>query len=470
MKAAQVVIIGAGPAGIAAALRLSERASCDVTIVERGLDLAERVAAREGSLAPPADVSVNLEGFGGAGAFSDGKLTLTAEVGGHLAELLGRPRAEELIADTDRMWLEFGAPERVYGADEEVVARLRQRATTCGMSLVTVPLRHLGTDRSAQVLGAMRERIVQNCELRPRTNAEEIVSEDGRAVGVKLSDGVTLPADYVIAAPGRSGQPWFRQEARRLGLETEASTVDLGVRVEVPWAILEELTESLYEFKLLFWSPTFDNLVRTFCVCPRGEVVTERLGDVVTVNGHSYAERKTENTNFAVLVSSRFTKPFDDPIAYGQYIARLANLLGDGVLVQRLVDLKAGRRSTQHRIEHCIIAPTLKSAAPGDLSYVLPYRHLTAILEMLEAIDELAPGVAGASTLLYGVEVKLYSARVAVTDKLETQIKNLFACGDGAGLTRGLVQATASGLAAGEEIARRAGSGERETRRGEVGK
>lgn len=459
MRTQEIVIVGAGPAGIAAAVRLAELPDCHVTIVERGLDLADRVAARDGRLEPPEDVSVNLEGFGGAGAFSDGKLTLTAEVGGHLAELLGHSQAEDLIGRTDRMWLEFGAPDRIHGGDEDVVADLGRRATRCGMKLVSVPLRHLGTDRTAGVLGAMRERIADRCDLRARTCVQHILAEDGRAVGVELLDGATLPADYVVAAPGRSGQPWFREEAMRLGLEAQASPVDLGVRVEAPAAILDELTESLYEFKLLFWSPTFDNPVRTFCVCPRGEVVTERLGDVVTVNGHSYAARKTDNTNFAILVSSHFTKPFDDPIAYGQYIARLANLLGDGVLVQRLVDLRAGRRSTQHRIEHCIIDPTLKSAAPGDLSYVLPYRHLRAILEMLDAIDRLAPGVAGPSTLLYGIEVKLYSARVTLTDRLETQVRNLFACGDGAGITRGLVQASASGMAVGDEIAARIGSG-----------
>ncbi len=455
MKLPHVVIVGAGPAGIAAALCLARTGGCRITVLERGLDLADRVAVREGRMPAPPGASANLEGFGGAGAFSDGKLTLTAEVGGHLAEMLGRERADALIAATDQMWLEFGAPPQVHGADEGLVATLRRRATTCGMKLVTVPLRHLGTDRSAEVLAAMRERLVTGCDLRPATIAESIVVADGCAVGVRLADGALIEADYVVAAPGRSGQPWFQREARRLGLSTEASPVDLGVRVEVPAPILEQLTDSLYEFKLLYWSPTFDNLVRTFCVCPYGEVVTERLGDVVTVNGHSYARRRTENTNFALLVSSRFTRPFDDPVAYGQYIARLANLLGDGVLVQRLIDLQAGRRSTSHRLEHCIITPTLPGATPGDLSYVLPYRHLRVILEMLEAVDRLAPGVAAASTLLYGVEVKLYSARVALTEGLETQVRNLFACGDGAGVTRGLVQASASGLAVGEEIARR---------------
>ncbi len=457
MTPENIVIVGAGPAGIAAALRLCDMPGCNVTLVERGLDLPDRVKMREGLLEPPDNVSVNLEGFGGAGAFSDGKLTLTAEVGGHLAEMLGRQRAEHLIQATDRNWLDFGAPDEIHGTDADAVAALQRQATLCGMKLVAVPLRHMGTDRSAQVLGAMRERLARSCELRAVTAAEEIRAENGRVTGVRLGDGTVLPADYVVVAPGRSGQPWFQGETKRLGLETEAGPVDLGVRVEAPAAILDCLTDALYEFKLLYWSPTFDNLVRTFCVCPRGEVVTERLGDVITANGHSYAARSTNNTNFAILVSSRFTEPFDDPVAYGQYIARLANLLGQGVLVQRLSDLKAGRRTTPGRLAKCVTAPTLRSAEPGDLSYVLPYRHLRAILEMIEAIGRLAPGLDGPSTLLYGVEVKLYSARVKVTDKLETQIKNLFACGDGAGQTRGLIQASASGLAVGEEIARRVG-------------
>jgi len=455
MERSKVIIIGAGPAGIAAALRLVQTHGCSVTILERGLDLPDRVAARQQRAEARGGASVNLEGFGGAGAFSDGKLTLTPQVGGHLAQLLGDERAGQLISQSDEMWLRFGAPEKLYGADEDVFARLAHRATRYGLKLVSVPLRHVGTDNCPAVLGAMRDSLATACEIRPMTPVEQILTHEGAVTGVGLSDGTILPADFVVAAPGRSGQPWFHEQARKLELQAQNSPVDLGVRVEVPAPILDELTEQLYEFKLLYWSPTFDNLVRTFCVCPGGEVVTERLGDVVTVNGHSYANRKTDNTNFAILVSSTFTEPFREPVLYGEYIARLANLLGDGVLVQRLVDLKAGRRSTTHRLEHCILSPTLKTAAPGDLSYVLPYRHLQTILEMIAAIDQLAPGAGGSATLLYGVEVKLYSARVSVTDELETSVKNLFACGDGAGITRGLVQASASGLAAGQAIAAR---------------
>ncbi|HOP35789.1 MAG TPA: FAD-dependent oxidoreductase, partial [Syntrophales bacterium] len=244
-------------------------------------------------------------------------------------------------------------------------------------------------------------------------------------------------------------------QAEALGLETRVSPVDIGVRVELPAAFLSEITDLTYESKLIYYSRTFDDRVRTFCMNPGGEVVNERSGDLITVNGHSFAGKKSENTNFAILVSSLFTEPFRDPIAYGQYIARLANLLAGGTIVQRLGDLLAGRRSTRARIDRCLTSPTLKEAVPGDLSYVLPYRHLKDIIEMLEAMDRLAPGVSSRHTLLYGVEVKFYSNRMGVTKDLETAVENLFAVGDGAGLTRGLLQAAASGIVAARAIAER---------------
>jgi len=228
--------------------------------------------------------------------------------------------------------------------------------------------------------------------------------------------------------------------------------VDIGVRVELPAHILQPLTDLLYEPKFLYFSAAFDDRIRTFCVCPAGEVVTEWAGDVMTVNGHSYAGKKTENTNFAVLVSKNFTEPFREPIAYGKYIARLANLLSGGIIVQRLGDLREGRRTTQQRLERCITRPTLREATPGDLNLVLPYRYVVNILEMLDALDQVAPGVASRHTLLYGVEAKFYSSRLKLTRDLETEVSNLFAAGDGAGVTRGLVQASASGLIVGREI------------------
>ncbi len=447
-----VVIIGAGPAGLFAADELARRSTAKVALIEKGLDLPDRVAVRTGNKPAPEGKSVMLEGFGGAGAFCDGKLTLTTEVGGHLHELVGRPRAEQLIEMSDQRWRQFGAPATVHGTDSEAVADIAHRATLCGMKLVTMPLRHIGTNRTPQVLGQIREALAGQVDIFTQTTASDLLVRDRRIHAVVLEDGQQIAASYVIAAPGRSGASWLRQQAIALGLPTESGPVDLGVRVEVPAAVVSELTDNLFEFKLLYWSPTFDNLVRTFCVCPHGQVVTVQTDDVITVNGHTYKDQPTDNTNFALLVTSRFTEPFDDPIAYGQYIARLANLLGEGVLIQRLGDLRRGRRSTDHRISHSIVTPTLPEATPGDLSYVLPHRHLAAILEMLQALDQLAPGIGNPQTLLYGVEVKLYSSRLKLTADLETEVAGLYACGDGAGLTRGLMQASASGIAAAQAI------------------
>jgi uncharacterized FAD-dependent dehydrogenase len=271
---------------------------------------------------------------------------------------------------------------------------------------------------------------------------------DGRAAGVELADGTTAAAACVIAAPGRAGADWLAAEARRLGLALTNNAVDIGVRVEVAASVMERLTGPLYEAKLLYLSRQFGDRVRTFCMNPYGEVTTESYGGIVTVNGHSLAETRTANTNFAVLVSQTFTEPFDDPITYGESVARLANLLGRGIIVQRLGDLRAGRRSTPARMALSALKPTLNGATPGDLAFVLPYRHLADVLEFIDALDSLAPGVAGPETLLYGVEVKFYSSRVAVDAHLRTAIEGLYAIGDGAGITRGLVQSSASGIVA----------------------
>jgi len=289
--------------------------------------------------------------------------------------------------------------------------------------------------------------------VRTDTAATRILAEDGNVTGVELADGSVASAPTVIAAPGREGADWLADQSHALGLSLVNNAVDIGVRVECPAPVMERLTEALYEAKLIYHTKAFGDAVRTFCMNPHGEVTTESYGDVVTVNGHSYAQSQTGYTNFAVLVSTRFTEPFRDPIAYGRSIAKLANLLGNGILVQRLVDLKAGRRSTPDRIAQSLAQPTLADATPGDLSAVLPYRHLTDIIEFLDAMEPLAPGISGPSTLLYGVEVKFYSSRVKVSAELETTIEGLFAIGDGAGITRGLLQSSASGVIAARAVA-----------------
>jgi uncharacterized FAD-dependent dehydrogenase len=299
------------------------------------------------------------------------------------------------------------------------------------------------------------ELVNRGVEVRTRTDVAHILTDNGTVTGVETAAGDVLTAPYVIVAPGREGADWLTTIAHDLKLSLSINPVDIGVRVELPAHILQPLTDLLYEPKFLYFSVAFDDRVRTFCVCPYGEVVTEWAGEVMTVNGHSYASQKTDNTNFAVLVSKNFTEPFKEPISYGKYIARLANLLSGGIIVQRLGDLRAGRRTTDQRLERCITRPTLKEATPGDLNLVLPYRYVVNILEMLDALDTVAPGVASRHTLLYGVEAKFYSSRLALSRDLETEVHNLFAAGDGAGVTRGLVQASASGVVAAREILRR---------------
>lgn len=450
-----VIIIGAGPAGIFAALELARDAGLRVLMLERGEDIEARIA-RAGSGAKR-EVDTLLSGWGGAGAFSDGKLTLSPEVGGQLASLLSREEVERLFDEVDQTYIRFGGPEQLYGTDDEALAELARRAAMAELHLIPTRIRHLGTDRSPAVLTEMRRALEGKVEIRTRVAAQDIITAERQVVGVEADTGEKFGAKYIIAAPGRVGSPWLSRQSERLGLQRTDNPVDVGVRVEVPAAVMEEICRVAYESKLVFYSKFFDDKVRTFCMCPNGEVVMERNDGVMTVNGHSYAKKKTDYTNFSLLVSTAFTEPFREPIAYGRYLASLANLLGGGVLVQRLGDLRAGRRSTPERIERGLVQPTLKEATPGDLSFVLPYRHLAGILEMLEAIDKIAPGVASRHTLLYGVEVKFYSARPRLSDHLETEVTNLFAVGDGAGVTRGLVQASASGLIAAREIRARLG-------------
>jgi uncharacterized FAD-dependent dehydrogenase len=305
----------------------------------------------------------------------------------------------------------------------------------------------------------MKDHLAPRVDIMFETHVEEVLTEGGKAAGVKLAGGEEVEAGYVILAPGREGSKWLEKEVKRLALTVYNNPVDIGVRVEVPAPVLENLTNITYEPKFIYHSRGFDDRVRTFCVNPYGEVVKEYLKGIWTVNGHSYARKRTKNTNFALLVSTTFTEPFHEAVSYGRHIAQLANFLGQGVLVQRLGDLLAGRRSTPERIRKGVVSPTLKDATPGDLSFVIPYRYLSDIIEMLEALDKLAPGVNARHTLLYGVEVKFYSMKPKLTNTLETEVGNLFAVGDGAGVSRGLVQASASGVIAATEILGRAGRG-----------
>lgn len=445
-----VAIIGAGPAGIFSALEIIKlKPDWKVAIFEKGPKITERKClTRNGLKCPPCKICRLLCGWGGAGAFSDGKLTLTPDVGGNLLDYMNRNVLEDLISYTDNIYLEYGATQTLYGANSDIVSDIERRATLAELKLIYSPIRHLGTERSLSVLKNMYDSLIDNgVEVYSEEVADSLIVEDGEIKGFTTNKGKKVQANYVIIAPGRVGAEWLTQEFCTLGIPLENNAVDIGVRVELPAPVMEELTNKLYEVKLVYNAPTFGDDVRTFCMNPNGEVVCENYEGVTTVNGHSWANKKTKNTNFALLVSKKFTEPFNEPIAYGQHIARLANMLGGGILVQRFGDLLDGRRSTPEKIKQGTVIPTFTAAVPGDLSLVLPHRHLTSIIEMLQALDKIAPGVASRYTLLYGIEVKFYSARVKLSNELETEgIKNLFAIGDGAGVTRGLIQASASGV------------------------
>jgi len=451
-----VIIVGAGPAGIFSALELSGKTDLSILMLEKGSDIDKRKCPASRGLGcincRPCQL---LSGWGGAGAFSDGKLTLSTSVGGWLDEYIGKERLSSLLDYVDKTYAKYADSPVVYGYDIDEVERIEKRASLAGLQLIRQKIRHLGTDKCREVLQKIRQDINDHVEVRTNTEVKDLLVEDRKVKGVETINGERFLGKYVIVAPGRVGAEWLKSEAQALGLKTLNNPVDVGVRVETLASVMENLTDVLYEPKFIYYSRAFDDKVRTFCVAPYGEVITESYDGVISVNGQSYANRKTENTNFAILVSTSFTYPFREPIAYGEYIARLANLLSGTVIIQRLGDLILGRRSTEERIKRSVVKPTLKTATPGDLSFVLPYRYLTDIREMLQALDKVAPGIYSKHTLLYGVEVKFYSSRLELNETLETKVKNLFTIGDGAGVTRGLIQASASGVIVAREIMRR---------------
>ncbi len=460
-----VLIIGAGPAGIFTALELSKHdKDLKILIVDNGRTIEKRKCpARATGICIGCNPCAITRGWSGAGAFSDGKLSLSPAVGGRLTEYMKEEQAQELIDYADSIYRGFGAQETVYGLDNRRVEEIQYEASRHNIQLIHCPVRHLGTELAYDVLSGMYEYLMNktNTTFWELAEVKDILVGSEGAIGATIQrrdeqEQYEVLARYVVAAPGRGGANWLAEQANRLGVVTENNEVDIGVRVEVPNSIMDHLTRELYEPKLVYYSDTYDLKTRSFCVNPGGVVSEEHYdGGIGVVNGHSYADpaKKTKNTNFALLVSTRFTEPFNQPIEYGRYIARLANMLtGGGVMVQRLGDLLQGRRTTESRLRRSTTTPTLISAVPGDLSYVLPERYLTSLIETLKAFDKIAPGMYSKNTLLYGVEVKFYSSKVKVQANFETAIPRLYAIGDGAGITRGLMQASVTGIVVGRDI------------------
>ena len=458
-----VAIIGAGPAGIFAAFELlKHREGLRVVMLEAGADLAERscpIAERKVARCVgcvPCDI---MRGFGGAGAFSDGKYNLTTEFGGWLQEFLPEQDVLELIDYVDDINLRFGAPHELFTTKD---SPLRKQALAFDLHLLQATVRHLGTENNLRILGELRRSLAPHLNMQFNCPVTMLEPRDGGFLLTVAPSGEqprAIFAEYVIAAPGRAGAEWFAAQCKDLGIGLYNNQVDVGVRVELPFEVFSHITDDVYEAKLVYRTKQYGDSVRTFCMNPRGYVVSENTDGIITVNGHSYRDPAlhSRNTNFALLVSNRFTHPFNEPHQYGKRIASFSNMLGGGALVQRFGDLVQGRRTNEHRLGKSFTKPTL-DATPGDLSLVLPKRHLDNIMEMIFALDKLAPGTANDDTLLYGVEVKFYSSRLRLSSELETEVKGLFAVGDGAGVTRGLSQASASGVHVARALSGRCGS------------
>ncbi len=452
-----VVIIGAGISGICSAYELSQKSNMKVLLIEQGNLIYERkcpiIEGKTKDCINCKSCSI-MKGFGGAGNFSDGKFNFTTEFGGWLTDYMSENKLRELIDYVDEINIGFGATKDTFSTGTKEAKIIEKKAIENDLHLLHAKVKHLGTENNLEILKKMYEYLKDKIEIVCNTKVEEIQCNDKRYT-IKTNKE-SISTKYLIVAPGRAGSEWFSEQCKKLEIPMINNQVDIGVRVELPYTIFEDITNAIYEAKLLYRTKQYGDIVRTFCMNPHGHVVTENVDGIVTVNGHSYSDEKlgSANTNFSLLVSNKFTEPFNNPYQYGKRIASFSNLLGNGVLVQRFGDLLHGRRTNEHRLAKSFVKPTL-NATPGDLSLVLPKRHLDNIIEMIYALDKIAPGTANEDTLLYGVEVKFYSARPQLTNELETKNTNMFAIGDGAGVTRGLAQAAASGIYVAENILKR---------------
>ncbi len=452
-----IIIIGAGPGGIFSAYQLAQKdPSLKIAVFEAGTTLEKRKCPIDGdkikSCIHCKSCSI-MNGFGGAGAFSDGKYNITNDFGGTLYEYIGKDKATRLMKYVDEINVSHGGEgTRMYST---AGSEFKKICLQNKLKLLDASVRHLGTDINYVVLENLYAELKEKIEFHfntPVTNVEPAESGYRVHFTAKAGDG-TADCSRCIISVGRSGSKWMEQVCRKLDIPTKSNRVDLGVRVELPAVIFSHLTDQLYESKIVYHTEKFEDKVRTFCMNPYGIVVTENTNGIVTVNGHSFGDpsRKTENTNFALLVAKHFSEPFKDSNGYGESIARLSNMLGGGVIVQRFGDLERGRRSTVKRIEEGMVRPTL-AATPGDLSLVLPKRILDGIIEMIHALDKIAPGTANDDTLLYGVEVKFYNMDVELDQHLETRYPGLYVIGDGSGVTHSLSHASASGVYVADRI------------------
>ncbi len=455
-----IIIVGAGPSGIFCAYELiNNNPDLNILMLEKGNNMAHRICPKRKTgicvHCHPCNITT---GFSGAGAFSDGKLTLaSSETGGNLDKLIGEDRVKDLIRRMDEIYLGFGADTHLYGIDDpDAIENIRKKAEAAGMRLVESPIRHLGTEASYDIYSKLEAYLLKKgVNILFRTAVTDIITDnDEKVKGVVSGSGEEFYSDTVVIGAGREGATWFKNICEKHGVKTAPGTVDLGVRVECPDSVMKELNDSLYESKLVYYTKDSNDKVRTFCQNPSGEVALENYhlpgnNSITTVNGHAYksADMKTEYTNFALLVSKNFTEPFKEPLEYGAVFARAANMLaGDTVLVQSYGDIKKHRRSTPERLAEAGAHPTCADATPGDLTLVIPKRIMDALIEMIETMEKIAPGLADDSTLLYGIEVKFYSNKVLIDENCETNIKGLFAIGDSSSWTRGLSMSSAMGL------------------------
>lgn len=450
MSIYDVCIIGAGAAGEFAAYEFTKmNTNRSVIILDQGLEVEKRICP---ITAGKVDHCINCKpvcaimcGFGGAGALSDGKYNITNDFGGDLHQYIGAQEAIELMEYVDDVLCEFdGHGSKLYSTASSDLKRV---CLQNNLHLLDARVRHFGTDRNVEILKKVYEYTKDKIEYSFKTRAETIVRNEDGTFTVQTDKIGAVTCKNLVLATGRSGSSWTARELGKLGITMRSDRVDIGVRVEIPAEIFAHITDKVYESKIVYQTERYNDLVRTFCMNPKGVVVTENTNGIITVNGHSYSDPSlhTENTNFALLVTNRFTEPFKDSNEYGESIARLSNMLGGGVLLQRFGDLIRGRRSGENRMRKCFTRPTLK-ATPGDLSLVLPKRQLDDIIEMIYALDKVAPGMANEDTLLYGVEVKFYNSEVPVDKNLMTEIPGLYAVGDGSGVTHSLSQASACGV------------------------